>query len=109
MDQWFEDKFNKRNLRKYTRRRLKRNSFDNFTRKFSITTWIIIVNVVVFIAVSLSIGIFGEEKVLSLIALQANAFFSGAVWTLLTSMFMHGNITHLFVNMVSLFFLGMMK
>ena len=29
-----------------------------------------------------------------------------SLWTLLTSMFMHGGIFHLFVNMITLFFLG---
>ena len=51
-------------------------------------------------------NIFGAEKILSWVALQPKAFFSGNVWTLLTSMFMHGGFTHLFVNMISLFFIG---
>ncbi len=112
MDKWFENKFEKRNLRKYTRQRLKggkTDSFGRFSRKFSVTAWIIIVNVVVFILVFLLMRILGEgrvEEIFSWIALQPNAFFSGVVWTLLTSMFMHGNFTHLFVNMISLFFLG---
>jgi hypothetical protein len=43
---------------------------------------------------------------LSYIALQPDNFFSGQVWQLITSMFMHGSLTHLFVNMISLFFIG---
>jgi len=109
MEPWFEKKFDNRSnrdLRKYTRRRLGGNSFNNLLRKYSVTTWLIIVNVVVFILVSVFMGVFGIERVLSLVALQANAFFSGSVWTIFTSMFMHGNFTHLLVNMISLFFIG---
>lgn len=98
-----------RQLRIYTKRNLKPSFFDNFLRKHSITTWLIIVNVIVFIIVFSLIGILGEEfaeKIFSLIALQPNAFFVGQAWQLLTSMFMHGNFTHLFVNMLSLFFIG---
>jgi membrane associated rhomboid family serine protease len=106
MGPWFEEKLNKKDLRNYAVKRLRRNSFGQLSRKFSITTWIIIVNIAVFILVSLLFGIFGYEKVLYWVALQPKAFFSGVVWKVLTSMFMHGNFTHLFVNMVSLFFLG---
>lgn len=119
MDKWFEDKFEKRNLRKYTRKRLggkSRGSFGGFSRKFSVTTWIILVNVVVFILLSIlfpnQIIVVDGQDVLTLhpfvkenVALGAS-FLSGRVWTLLTSMFMHGGFTHLFVNMISLFFLG---
>ena len=71
--------------------------------------WIIIINIVVFLLTFFVIGLSGEgniEKVFPYLALQPNAFFTGAIWTLLTSMFMHGNFTHLFVNMFSLFFIG---
>jgi uncharacterized protein len=78
----------------------------SFFRKYSVTVWLIIVNVIVFILAFLFMLSIGAEKVFSLLALQANLFFQGQVWQLFTSMFMHANFTHLFVNMVSLFFLG---
>jgi len=96
-------------LRIYTKKRLGKGFFDDFFRKFSVTGWIIIINIIIFVLAFLLIGLSGEdgaESIFSLIALQPNAFFSGHVWTLLTSMFMHGNFTHLFVNMISLFFIG---
>ncbi|MDD5193980.1 MAG: rhomboid family intramembrane serine protease [Candidatus Nanoarchaeia archaeon] len=81
-------------------------NFSNLFRKFSITNWLIIVNIVIFIISYLLINNLGEEKVFKLFALQANSFFSGNYWTLLTSMFMHGGLAHLLFNMISLFFIG---
>ena len=101
MEPWFENKFKKRNLRKYTRQRIDRNPFYNLTRKYSVTIWMIIINVIVFILISLLSIAFGEQ-VISYVALQANMFFAGQnLWTLITSVFMHGNLTHLFVNMIT--------
>ena len=71
----------------------------------SVTTGIILINVVLFILFSILIS----TKFLSVdyIALQpANIFAGQYVWTFLTSMFMHGGFFHLFVNMLSLFFIG---
>ena len=97
-----------RQLRVYTKRNLKPNFFEGFFRRYSVTSWLIIVNVIVFILALILIGVIGDggEMVFSWMALQPNAFFSGQIWQLLTSMFMHGNFTHLFVNMISLFFIG---
>ena len=75
-------------------------------RMLSITNLIIILDILVFLFVILFSSIIGEEKIASLLALQANSFFSGKIWTLFTSMFMHANIGHLLFNMISLFFIG---
>lgn len=106
MDKWVEEKFDDRNVRKYTRKMLKSNRISNIYRRFSVTTWIIIINVIIFLATLIAIKIFGEETIFSLFAIQADSFFSGRVWTVLTSMFMHGGIEHLLANMFSLFFIG---
>jgi membrane associated rhomboid family serine protease len=82
------------------------NSKRKFFPSFNITTILIFINIIFFLLSFLLIGIFGQEKVLLWLAVQPKAFFSGMVWTLITSMFMHGNFTHLFVNMISLFFIG---
>jgi len=71
------------------------------------TAWIIAVNVVAFLLFSIFISIFGEDKAVFYFALQPAAILSGQkLWTFITSMFLHANLTHLFVNMLSLFFIG---
>lgn len=79
----------------------KKNLFGNL----SITLNIIILNVAAFIlfAVLLSLNILSID----FIALKpANVFEGAYLWTFITSMFMHGGLIHLFVNMFSLFFVG---
>jgi uncharacterized protein len=105
MDKWFEDKFERERLRKYTQNRLNKNKFI-FLRKLSITNWIIIANSIAFILLLIFMQFFKTEKILELLALQSNGFFAGKYWTLLTSMFMHVEIWHFLANMFSLFFIG---
>lgn len=93
-------------LRIYTRKRLKPNPFSKIFRKISLTNWLIIVNFLVFILIYIAMGFFGQDQVVNFMALQPNNFFSGKVWTLLTSMFAHTASWHLLANMVSLFFIG---
>ena len=107
-ERWFDKKFEKRNISEYTKRRLNENNFFNkMLRKFSITNWLIIINSFVYILIVI-LKILGssEEKLLTIFGLQAQAFFGGTYWTLLTSMFTHIWLPHLFFNMISLFFLG---
>ncbi|MBS3093269.1 rhomboid family intramembrane serine protease [Candidatus Pacearchaeota archaeon] len=106
MAPWFEKKLGKENLRKESLRRID-NSHQSFFRKLSITQWLIILNVIVYLLVFLTIT-FGanEKRVFSLIALQPNNFFSGSIWTAFTSMFTHIWLPHLIFNMISLLFLG---
>lgn len=93
-------------LRKYTLRNIGSNIFLSWISNLSITTWLISVNVMIFIAV-LVVGIFVNPNVLSnLFALNSVNFFQGNIWSLLTSMFMHAGFFHLFVNMFSLYFVG---
>lgn len=68
---------------------------------------IILISVVGFVAFLILTGVIGEMNAINLTALQpANVLQGRALWTFVTSMFMHANLTHLFVNMVSLIFIG---
>lgn len=80
---------------------------------FSLTFIFIIVNVVI----SLSLIVLGISslflpspllgEIIPFIALNPKLVFeTGSLWTLLTSMFVHLDLSHLAVNMISLFFIG---
>ena len=71
----------------------------------SLNTWLIIINVFLFVVFSILIS----TKVLSIdsIAIKPSNIFQGEyLWAFLTSMFMHGGFFHLLVNMLSLMFIG---
>ncbi len=85
----------------------------NFYESLSLTNILIAANVAVFLAFLIISGLAGisqdgelANNLVKYTALNPSLFLSGYVWTLITSMFMHGSFTHLFVNMVSLFFIG---
>jgi len=89
-----------RNLRSYTKRSLRRRK--PFLPLWSATNWLILINVVAFF-----IGYFILATRPEYIALKPSDILQGKyLWTFLTSMFMHGGIFHLFVNMFVLFSLG---
>jgi membrane associated rhomboid family serine protease len=81
--------------------RKKRSFFD----RIGLNNFFIFANIAVFLIVYPLISFVGE-KVIKYVALNPEFFANGFFWTLLTSMFMHANFTHLFVNMVSMFFIG---
>lgn len=92
------------NYRRYTRKNLKPGFFD-FFYNLSITNWIIFINVVFFIFALILFSY--NSELIDYVALKpANILGLKNIWTLLTSMFMHGNFSHLFVNMISLMFIG---
>ncbi|MEK6899281.1 MAG: rhomboid family intramembrane serine protease [Nanoarchaeota archaeon] len=78
-----------------------------------VTASIIAINVIVFLVFSL-VGVFFNvsgnpdffARLSGFLVLNPLLFFDGYFWTVLTSMFMHVNFTHLLVNMISLLFLG---
>ena len=93
------------NLRYYTKRNLKRGFFSRFFSGLSVTGWIIVFNVLFFIASA--ILLLYNQDYSKYIALQSSYVFEGKyLWTFFTSMFMHAGFFHLFVNMFVLFSLG---
>ena len=77
----------------------------NFLNGLSITSIIILINIVAFIFFTLIIS--SNVKFLDYIALKpSNILQLKYIWTFFTSMFMHAGFFHLFVNMLSLFFVG---
>jgi len=78
---------------------------NNFFNNLSVTTNLVIINVICFIA--FTILIYSNVKFLDYIALKPSNIFQGKyLWAFLTSMFMHGGFFHIFANMISLFFVG---
>ena len=82
----------------------KRNFILSFLSCLSVTGWLIMINIFAFL-LTLILNMFMD--VTKYLALQPDNLFNHYyVWTLLTSMFMHAGFFHLFVNMISLFFIG---
>jgi uncharacterized protein len=94
-----------RNLRVYTRRNLKSSPINNFFKRFTITNWLIFVNVIVFVVLNIFYVL--NQNSIAYFALQPNFILQGKyLWTFFTSMFSHFAFWHLFANMVTLMFLG---
>src|SRR3989344_898645 len=73
--------------------------------RLSVTNTLIIVNVILFF-IFMIFSLF-YSNLIEFIAIKSSDILSGQhIWTIITSMFMHGGFFHLFVNMLSLFFLG---
>ena len=73
----------------------------------SYTGWLILINIIAFVGFLVLLNSVGEEAGIGLVALQPAAILAGKnLWTILTSMFMHAGLGHLFVNMISLMFIG---
>ena len=85
----------------YPKKRKKNLDFSNY----SLTTKLIGVNIFLFLV--FWILIYFNVLPYELISIsQEGVFENFYFWTFLTSMFMHGGVFHLFVNMLSLFFVG---
>lgn len=78
---------------------------SSFLDYWSITHILIVINVILFFLFLIILKIY--PLALDYLAVKPSAVLSlDNVWTIFTSMFMHGGFFHLFVNMFSLFFLG---
>lgn len=100
MTQWFEQKFSNSGVRHPVRRKM-------IGSGFSYTSILIGANVVTFFVFLILIAGINESVAVSWIALMPATILAGEkIWTFVTSMFMHAGLGHLFVNMVSLMFIG---
>jgi membrane associated rhomboid family serine protease len=110
---WFDEKYSRSNLRSGLQ---KEKGFS--LPKFSVVTWLIIVNVVISLAAFIATKITTTADVSSLFVLNpsplidflalkpVNILHGQYLWTLVTHMFVHGSIAHLLINMFVLFSLG---
>ena len=103
MGQWFEQKFSDGGVRYQPRRRV-------VSSNLSYTSILIGVNVVVFL-VAIALGALSspycDKTICRFIALTPATVLAGQyLWTFVTSMFMHAGLSHLFMNMISLMFIG---
>ena len=79
----------------------------SFFSGLSLTTKLIVANIIFYFAGVFIIAAYGEDFLLNYIAIKPSLILSGkSLWTIITSMFMHGGMFHIFANMFSLFFIG---
>ena len=90
------------------RRDFRRNSPQRrtgFFSRWSVTSVLIFINVILFFLFLILLALFPSFT--ELVAIRPSFILSGErLWTIITSMFIHAGFFHLFVNMFSLFFLG---
>ncbi len=85
--------------------RIQSKKRKKFLGRLSVNSTIILINIVCFILFTILIA--SNVKFLDYIALKPSSILQlNYLWTFLTSMFMHGSFFHIFVNMLSLFFIG---
>ncbi|MEX2017090.1 MAG: rhomboid family intramembrane serine protease, partial [Candidatus Pacearchaeota archaeon] len=73
-----------------------------FSGMLSVNLILILINVMFFLIMLF----FPSDFILKNIAVSLESVQELRLWTLLTSMFMHGGFFHLFANMISLIFIG---
>ena len=83
----------------------------SFFGRIGINNLLILINVGIWLLITIGLLLAGSvtdinDSFLRYIAINPELFFQGYVWTLLTSMFAHIGFAHLFVNMISMFFVG---
>jgi len=81
----------------------RQRGISDWLSNFSIVSWLITINI---IASIVGFILFSAEKI-DYIALKPSNIIQGEyLWTIVTHMFVHGGVLHLFINMFVLFSLG---
>ncbi|MBI4017426.1 MAG: rhomboid family intramembrane serine protease [Candidatus Aenigmarchaeota archaeon] len=70
-----------------------------------ITTVLLLLNIAVFLWLGALDGA-TQHRVLDAFAFSSNGFFGDRPWTVVTSLFLHGSVAHLALNMLALSFFG---
>ncbi|MEM4181626.1 MAG: rhomboid family intramembrane serine protease [Candidatus Pacearchaeota archaeon] len=107
---WFEEKFNNgySGVRKPLYPRVLRVEREPLF-SISLTAKIIITNVVFFLLFYILVLFFGYNFMIDNIAIKAENILAGRkIWTFFSHFWMHGGVTHLFVNMFSLASIGIL-
>jgi len=104
MEPWFEKKFSHGGVKR---------GYPSAHRiivpkpSISYTNLLVIITSVAFLGFLVLLKFVGPNKAVAAVALMPSAVLAGkSLWTFLTSMFMHAGFFHLFVNMISLMFIG---
>src|SRR5699024_9383727 len=74
--------------------------------KPSITYTLIILNIVMYIVMTLFVGTENIANLVRFVAKYSPYIINGQYWLLITPMFIHIGLQHLLINMISLYFLG---
>lgn len=77
-----------------------------FFKTKSVTTYLIIINVVIFIIEFFLGGSTSNNIINNLFTMYTPSVLSGQVWRLFTSMFLHFGATHICMNMIALYNIG---
>ena len=91
----------------YDRDYMKANVREKFSMMSTSPSKVLIfANIVAFIFQAFGERIFGRDAFLNFFGLSLDSLMSGKVWTLISYAFMHGDIFHIFCNLLGLYFIG---
>ena len=88
--------------RQYARSDYRRETVVGTMGMWSITTWLIVINVAVYFANNLTGGSLGDWGYFS----AETAIHGLQLWRFLTFQFLHANLSHILFNMLALYFFG---
>lgn len=90
--------------REYSRRPYAQTTVAGAMRMWSVTTWLIVINIAVYVANDISGGQLANWGYFS----ATTAIYSLQLWRFITFQFLHASISHIFFNMLCLYFFGPM-
>jgi membrane associated rhomboid family serine protease len=88
--------------RHYVRENYRRPTVVGTMRMWSITTWLIVINIAVYFLDGITGGILSNWGYFS----ATTAIYSLQLWRFITFQFLHASLSHILFNMLSLYFFG---